>query len=71
MKINMNSLELERFLFSICRSDFDRQIVVAIMSAYMQISGFYPEHAIKALKIFQDRSVLILNVNELNNKAIA
>lgn len=61
--------QVESALRGLCRNETDKQIVAAIMCAYAQISGFYEEHAFRALKLFQERSVLILSVDELNRLA--
>ena len=66
---NMNSVQLSAILGGLCRDEVDRAILPAIMASYMQISGFYPEHAIAALKMFQKSHVLVLNVAELNRLA--
>ena len=64
--MRMNTLCLIAELRKQCHNEIDHQIVNAIMSAYNQLSGFYEEHAFEALKVFQEKSVLILNVSELN-----
>ena len=61
--------QVESALRGLCHNEIDQQIITAIMCAYAQISGFYEEHAFRALKLFQDKSMLILNVGELNRLA--
>lgn len=64
---NMNAQELCAFLKSLSRSALDNQIIDnAIMRCYMCLSGFYPEHAVAALRHFQEHSVLILAISDLN-----
>lgn len=64
---NMNAQELCAFLKSLSKSALDNQIIDnAIMRCYMCLTDFYPEHAVAALRHFQDCCVLILSVSELN-----
>lgn len=68
MKITkMNGLQLSNFLHNeIAKDSLDHDVANVIMQAYAQISGFYHEHAVCALKHFQEHCVLILSISELN-----